>query len=160
MIAIITETPHRNRGEKKMVALNEVVVRGGPSGLSQQIEAGGHPLLADEPLQVGGQDTGPNPYDLLLSALGACTSMTIRLYADRKGWPLKGILIRLRHSKIHAQDCKDCETKVGKIDLIERDIELEGPLNDEQRQRLLLIAGRCPVAMTLESEIKIQDRLV
>ena len=142
-----------------MVPMREVVVRGGPKGLSQQIEASGHPLLADEPLELGGTDTGPNPYDLLLAALGSCTSMTIRMYSDRKGWPLKGITVRLRHNKIHAQDCKNCETKEGKIDVIEREIILEGPLNEEQRQRLLVIAARCPVARTLESEIKIEDRL-
>jgi putative redox protein len=143
-----------------MVSLREVLVRGGPSGLSQQIEASGHPLLADEPLESGGKDTGPTPYDLLLAALGACTSMTVRLYADRRKWPLKGILVRLRHQKIHAQDCKDCDTKDAKLDRIERDITLQGDLSDEQRQSLLKIAGHCPVARTLQSEIKIEDRLV
>jgi len=143
-----------------MNELREVIVKGGPSGLNQQILAGGHPLLADEPLEAGGTDTGPNPYDLLLAALGACTSMTLRLYADRKGFKLKGITVRLRHNKIHAQDCKACETKTGLIDRIEREITLEGDLTEEQRQRLLEIAGRCPVARTLKSEIDIEDRLV
>jgi uncharacterized OsmC-like protein len=142
-----------------MESLREVVVKGGPSGLHQQIVAAGHPLLADEPLDAGGTDTGPNPYDLLLSALGACTSITLRMYADRKGWNLKGVTVRLRHFKIHAQDCRDCETKEGLVDRIEREIHLEGNLDEAQRQRLLEIADRCPVSRTLKSEINIQNRL-
>ncbi len=142
-----------------MKSLKEVIVRAGPSGLSQQIEAGAHPLLADEPMQLGGEDTGPTPYDLLLASLGACTNMTLRLYADRKGWPLKEITVRLRHDKIHAQDCKECETKEGFLDRIEREITLGGDLNEIQRQRLLEIADRCPVSRTLQSEIRIESRL-
>lgn len=142
------------------MATREVTVKGGPKGLNQQIEASGHPLIADEPLDVGGSDTGPTPYDLLLAALGACTSMTLRLYADRKGWDLKGIEVKLRHEKIHAKDCRDCETQDAKIDRIQRDIILRGNLNEEQRQRLLEIAGRCPVARTLKSEIYIESRLI
>ena|SRR5262245_58462030 len=142
------------------MASRDIVVLGGPSGYTQTIDAGGHPLMADEPLEVGGQDKGPNPYELLLSALGACTSMTIRLYADRRGWPLKGITVRLRHDKIYAEDCQDCETKEGRIDRIEREIRLEGDLNDDQRSQLLKIADRCPVSQTLRSEVKIASRLV
>lgn len=139
--------------------MSEVVVRGGAVGLVQRIEAGKHVLTADEPVDQGGGDTGPGPYDLLLSALGACTSMTLTLYARRKGWPLEGVRVRLRHEKIHAKDCAECETKVGKIDRIERSIELEGSLDAEQRIKLLEIANKCPVHRTLESEIRIETRL-
>jgi len=100
----------------------EVVVRGGAAGFAQEIVVGAHRLAADEPASVGGTDTGPNPYDLLLASLGACTSMTVALYARRKGWPLEGVTVRLRHAKIHAADCADCETREGMLDRIERDI--------------------------------------
>lgn len=143
-----------------MSHLNEVLVQGGPSGFNVQISAGAHRLLADEPLDVGGTDTGPNPYELLLSALGACTAMTLRMYADRKGWKLTGVRVRLNHEKIYAKDCKDCETKEGKLDRIQRELQLSGDLSEEQRQRLLQIAERCPVALTLRSEIRIESRLV
>lgn len=142
-----------------MSELREVKVVGGPRGYNQQISAGGHRLLADEPLDLGGTDTGPNPYDLLLASLGACTSMTLRMYADRKAYSLTGIQVRLRHQKIHAQDCKSCETQSGMVDRIEREIHLEGNLSEEQRQRLLQISERCPVARTLQSEISIETRL-
>ena len=117
---------------------------------TQQITAGRHQLAADEPQPIGA-DSGPTPYDLLLAALGACTSMTVRMYANRKGWPLKQVRVTLRHSRIHAEDCADCETRIGWIDHIDRDIELEGDLDDTQRQRLLNIAERCPVHQTLTS---------
>jgi putative redox protein len=137
----------------------EVVVRGGAEGFAQEIVVGPHRLVADEPAAVGGTDAGPNPYDLLLASLGACTSMTVALYARRKGWPLEGVTVRLRHAKIHAADCADCETREGMIDRIERDIELAGALTDDERARLLEIAGRCPVHRTLQSEIDIRTRL-
>jgi uncharacterized OsmC-like protein len=137
----------------------EVIVRGGAAGFAQEIAAGPHRLAADEPTAVGGTDTGLNPYDLLLASLGSCTSMTIALYARRKHWPLEAVTVRLRHAKIHAADCRDCETKEGIIDRIERDIELAGPLTGEQRARLLEMAGKCPVHRTLESEIDIRTRL-
>lgn len=136
-----------------------VIVRGEPSGFAQDIQAGGHHLRADEPVPVGGTDTGPSPYDYLLAGLGACTSMTIRLYAERMQWPLQGVAVYLRHSRIHAADCADCETKEGKIDRIEREIELSGPLSEEQRSRLQEIAERCPVHRTLTSEIRIDTCL-
>ena len=136
-----------------------VVVRGGRSGLAQEITVGGHRFRADEPVEVGGTDTGPSPYDYLLAGLGACTSMTMRLYADRKKLPLEGVTVYLRHSRIHAADCADCETKQGKLDSIDREIELAGPLNDEQRQRLLELAELCPVHRTLTSEIRIRTSL-
>jgi putative redox protein len=132
-----------------------VVVAGVDAGtLTQRITVGDHELLADEPRPVG-VDAGPTPYDLLLGALGACTSMTVRMYAKRKDWPLEQVRVTLRHSRIHAQDCADCETRIGMIDHIDLDIELIGDLNDAQRERLLLIAGRCPVHQTLTSEIHI-----
>ncbi len=131
----------------------------GISRLAQEILMGRHRLAADEPVEGGGSDLGPNPYDLLLAALGACTSMTLRLYAEHKRWPLERTTVRLSHQKIHAADCADCETREGKIDLIEREIELAGSLDAAQRQRLLEIAEKCPVHRTLHSEIKIASRL-
>ncbi|MGB3445702.1 MAG: bifunctional alpha/beta hydrolase/OsmC family protein [Xanthobacteraceae bacterium] len=126
--------------------------------LQQQITVGPHRMLADEPASVGGADTGPNPYEFLLSGLGACTSMTMRMYADRKALPLERVTVTLAHRKIHAKDCEDCETKVGMLDEIERVIAIEGDLDAEQRQRLMEIADKCPVHRTLTSEIRIVTR--
>lgn len=131
----------------------------GISRLAQDVFVGRHRLSADEPVGAGGSDLGPNPYDYLLAGLGACTSMTLRLYADHKKWPLEKVSVRLSHEKIHAEDCADCETKEGKIDQIEREIEVQGPLDSTQRQRLLEIAEKCPVHRTLHSEIKIFSKL-
>ena len=128
------------------------------SRLEQEINIGRHRLLADEPVSVGGLDSGPGPYDLLLAGLGACTSMTLRLYAERKSLPLDRVTVRLSHSKVHAADCETCETKEGMLDRIERAITLEGELDDEQRERLLEIADKCPVHRTLTSEIEIKTR--
>jgi putative redox protein len=139
---------------------NEVVVTGSGAGFAQQITAGEHRLVADEPEASGGTDMGPGPYDLLLAALGACTSMTVAMYARRKQWPLETVRVQLRHSKVHAKDCVDCETQPARLDRIERDIELVGALDDEQRARLLEIADKCPVHRTLTSDIDIQTRLV
>jgi uncharacterized OsmC-like protein/alpha-beta hydrolase superfamily lysophospholipase len=122
----------------------------------QEVILGDHRLLADEPVKAGGLDSGPGPYDLLLAALGACTSMTIRLYADIKQIPLVRTRVRLRHEKIYAADCAACETKEGKIDHIDRAITFEGDLSGEQRARLLEIADKCPVHRTLQSEIDIR----
>jgi putative redox protein len=141
-------------------APRETVVHGSASGFAQEIVVGSHRLPADEPAALGGTDTGPTPYDLLACALGACTSMTLALYARRKRWPLEAVTVRLRHSKIHAADCADCETKDGMLDRIECDVELHGGLTDEQRTRLLEIANKCPVHRTLTSEIEIRTRLL
>lgn len=137
----------------------QVTVESEGRGFAQRIAAGRHVLPADEPASAGGTDTGPNPYDLLLAALGACTSMTLRMYAARKKWPLEKVIVRLRHGRIHAQDCADCETKEGSIDRFEREIEMHGDLSQEQRQRLLEIAELCPVHRTLVGEKKIVTRL-
>jgi putative redox protein len=137
-----------------------VVQETGAGRYANRVVAGAHRMLADEPAEMGGTNTGPSPYDWLLGGLGACTSMTIRMYAERKGWPLDRVTVRLTHSKIHAEDCEDCETKSGKIDLIEREVHLVGALDDAQRQRLLEIADKCPVHRTLESENVIRTRLV
>jgi putative redox protein len=139
---------------------SQVVVRGKAAGFVQEIEAGRHRLASDESSGVGGTDTGPNPYDLLLAALGSCTSMTVGLYARRKQWPLEDIVVRLRHSRVYAADCEDCETKEGMLDRIDRELELTGPLAEDQRERLLDIANKCPVHRTLTSEIDIRTRLL
>src|SRR5438093_4166176 len=118
----------------------DVIVRGDAAVFAQQIDVGPHRLTADEPIEVGGRDTGPSPYDLLLAALGSCTSMTVSLYARTKRWPLESVTVNLRHSKIHASDCQNCETKEGRIDRIERDIHFVGNLDVEQKKRLLEIA--------------------
>ena len=136
-----------------------VVVHGLASGLAQEIVAGKHQLKGDEPVEVGGSGTGPTPYDFLLAALGSCTSMTVSLYARRKQWPLEEVTVRLKHSRFHAEDCADCETKNGMLDKIEREIALAGPLSEEQRTRLLEIANKCPVHRTLTSEIRIESWL-
>jgi len=138
----------------------DVVVRGHAGSLVQDISIGSHRLLADEPLEVGGRDTGPTPYGLILAGLGACTSMTLEMYAQRKGWPLESVAVRLRHRKIYAQDCSDCETKEGMIDRIEREIELAGPLDAEQKAKLMEIADKCPVHRTLSREIDVKTHLV
>jgi len=122
----------------------------------QEVRTGRHRFLADEPVDVGGLDSGPGPYDLVLAGLGACTSMTLRLYAERKAVPLDRVTVRLGHSRIHAVDCENCETKEGMIDRIDRVITLAGDLNEEQRIRLIEIADKCPVHRTLTSEIDIR----
>ena len=137
-----------------------VIVHGTAAGFAQEVELGSHELYADEPVSYGGTDTGPSPYDLLLAALGSCTSMTIGLYARKRGWPLENVTISLRHSKIHATDCDNCETKEGKVDRIERDIHLAGSLTAEQRAKLMEMADRCPVHQTLTSEINIKSRAI
>jgi putative redox protein len=138
---------------------NRIAARTGPGGFLTEIQVNRHNLVADEPAAVGGTDQGPTPFDLLVAALGACTSMTLRMYADRKRWPLEAATVRLKHAKIHASDCESCEIKEGMLDRIEREIEIEGPLDAEQKQRLLQIADRCPVHRTLTSEVEIKTQL-
>jgi putative redox protein len=134
-------------------------VHGAASGFAQDIVAGGHDLRSDEPVAAGGGDTGPTPYDLLLAALGSCTSMTLAMYARRKEWPLTGVTVRLRHFRMHAGDCGACEGQDVKLDVIERRIALEGSLDEAQRSRLLEMANRCPVHRTLTSGIDIRTQL-
>src|SRR5262245_9125198 len=128
---------------KDTLAPRTVTVSGSAAGFAQEITVERHRLFADEPTSAGGTDTGPNPYDLLLAALGSCTSMTLALYARRKQWPLESVTVRLRHAKIHAEDCAHCETRVGMLDRIERELELDGPLDAEQRARLGELADKC-----------------
>jgi putative redox protein len=137
-----------------------VTVHGSAAGFAQQISVGPHRLAGDEPTSVGGTDLGPSPYDLLLAALGSCTSMTVAMYARRKQWPLEAVTVQLRHSRIHAADCEACEAKEGFLDHIQRDVQITGSLSEEQRARLLDIANKCPVHRTLASEIHVQTRLV
>jgi putative redox protein len=131
----------------------------GPSGYRVEIEASGHTLVSDEPLEVGGTNTGATPYDLVLAALGACTAMTLRMYADRKQWPLESVVVRLHHGRSHAADEEQCEDRPVRLDHIERTLELSGPLTDEQRVRLAEIAERCPVHRTLDAGVRITTRL-
>ena len=129
----------------------------GPRGYRADISARQHSLVADEPLTVGGTDSGPTPYELLLGALGACTAMTLRMYADRKKWPLEDVRVHLRSSRSHGRDCENCEKEEVGIHRIERRLELSGSLTDEQRQRLNEIADRCPVKQTMQREIRVES---
>lgn len=135
----------------------EVVVVSTGGGYAQTIRARGHTLAADEPVAAGGTDIGPDPYELLLASLGACTSMTVQMYARHKGWPLAGITVRLRHRKVHAEDCAACEATTAFVDLIEKEVNVTGDLSAEQRARLLEIADRCPVHRTLTGQVRIRS---
>jgi len=134
----------------------DVIVRGNLREFLQEIVSGKHHLRADEPVTYGGTDAAPGPYDYLLTALGVCTSMTIGLYARKKQMPLENITVSLRHSRIHAKDCEECETKDGMLDRIDLDIDLTGPLTADQHSRLMAVAAKCPVHRTLKSEIDIR----
>jgi putative redox protein len=129
---------------------------GAAAGYQTDVGVRGHEFIADEPASVGGADRGPTPYDYLLGALGACTAMTLRMYANRKGWPLEDAVVRLRDARSHAADCENCEKQAVGIRRIERQIELKGPLTDEQRERLVAIADRCPIKQTLERGLRIE----
>jgi uncharacterized OsmC-like protein len=142
-----------------LVEEGDVRVQTGADSYTTQVQAGSHYMIVDEPESLGGNDLGPNPYDYLLTALGACTSITLRMYANRKKWPVENIKVYLTHDKIHADSCEECETEHGYVDKITREIELEGELNDQQRQRLVEIADRCPVHRTLHSEIIVNTEL-
>jgi putative redox protein len=147
------EAPLRAGGDEDRGVV--LVRETGQGRFQQEITAGAHRLLADEPNDVGGTDSGPNPYDLLLAALGACTAMTLRLYAERKALRLDRVAVRLRHAKVHAADCENCESRDGRVDRIERGIVLEGELDAQQRARLLEIADKCPIHRTLTSGVDI-----
>ena len=138
--------------------MSEVVVRGSAAGFEQEITAGSHHLKSDEPIASGGTNTGPGPYELLLAALGSCTSMTVAMYARRKSWPLESVTVHLRHSKVYVEDSAHSETRPAFLDHIDRDIRFSGSLNAEQRLRLLEIADKCPVHRTLTSKIEISTR--
>jgi uncharacterized OsmC-like protein len=125
------------------------------SKFQNTVAIGPHHMLADEPIAVGGEDSGPGPYDYVLAGLGACTSMTMRMYADRKSLPLERVTVTLSHSKIHAEDCAECETREGMLDQFDRVIAIEGALDADQRKRLMEIADKCPVHRTLTSEVRI-----
>jgi putative redox protein len=136
-----------------------LVAATGAGPFEQVMLDGRHQLTADEPVTAGGGDAGPNPYELLLMSLGSCTSMTVHMYAGRKKWPLEQVVVRLRHKKVYAQDCADCEKSNAMIDRIDRTIELIGALDAAQRARLLEIADHCPVHRTLTSKISIETVL-
>ena len=137
-----------------------VVVRdGGPGVFDTRVTAGRHEFAADEPAEAGGSDAGPSPSDLLLAALGTCTVMTMRLYAERRGYPLTGVTVELTHDRVHAEDCADCDTQDRRLSRIRRTVALAGDLTDAQRADLLRVADRCPVHRTLTSEIDIRTRL-
>jgi len=137
----------------------EVVARTYAGGFRTEVQAGSHPLVADEPEDVGGTNAGPSPYDLLAAALATCTTMTLKMYASFKKLPLDSVTVRVSHGKVHAEDCADCETRDGKIDEFRRVVELDGELGDEQRRRMLDIADRCPVHRTLHGEVKVRTVL-
>ena len=136
----------------------DIIVRGDASSFKQEIAAGKHRLVADEPVSAGGGDAGPDPYGYLLASLGVCTSMTVGLYARRKQFPLENIKVSLWHSRIHAKDCEECETREGMVDRIDVEVELTGALSAEQHAALMEIAAKCPVHRTLTSEINIRLR--
>jgi uncharacterized OsmC-like protein len=142
--------------EQRATKPADVVVRGTAKGFLQEVVSGAHKFRADEPIAFGGTGAAPGPYDYLLIGLGACTSMTVGLYARNRKWPLENITVSLRHSRIHAIDCAECETKEGMLDRIDVDVELSGPLTPEQHAKLMEIAGKCPVHRTLTSEINIR----
>ncbi|SED91481.1 putative redox protein [Rhizobiales bacterium GAS191] len=137
-----------------------IVASTGQGALQQALLDGRHMLLADEPASAGGGDTGPGPYELLLMALGSCSSMTVHLYAGRKNWPLQQVIVTLRHERVHAEDCANCADPKARIDRIHKRIELIGSLDDTQRARLVEIANQCPVHRTLTSKIDIRTELV
>jgi putative redox protein len=157
MSAVDTES-HWSERQAGLPPNTVLVASTGGGKFEQVLMDGRHRLRADEPAAVGGNDIGPGPYELLLMGLGACTSMTLKMYADRKKWPLENVEVRLTHAKVYVEDCADCE-KGAKLDRIERVVTLFGPLSEEQKGRLMEIADKCPVHRTLTSKIDIVTRL-
>jgi uncharacterized OsmC-like protein len=139
--------------------VTNVRVDGGRQRYVQRITVGSHTLLADEPGDVGGADAGPNPYELLLAALGACAGITVQMYAERKQWPLEGVHVALSWARVHAEDCGECDTEVRMVDGIEMVVSFSGNLSDDERRRLTEIANKCPVHRTLSSPIQIHTGL-
>lgn len=135
----------------------ELVVTSKGTPFAQDITVRGHALSADEPVDVGGGDTGPDPYELLLASLGSCTAITVQMYARNKGWRIENVTVRLTHTKVHAKDCQECEEETGYIDIIEKRVEVAGDLSDEQHDRLLQIADKCPVHRTLTGYVRIRS---
>lgn len=163
----MTDLPIRNaeapagEGVAADLPSGEVIVSSLPGApFAQLMRAGRHQLTADEPEDVGGGDAGPNPYDLLLMALGSCTAMTVRLYADRKGWPLDGVVVSLRHERLHGRDCADCDANTTRMERIVVNLVLHGPLDEAQQARLLEIAHKCPVHRTMTGGLQIMTGLV
>jgi uncharacterized OsmC-like protein/fermentation-respiration switch protein FrsA (DUF1100 family) len=152
------ETPVASTVEE-LLAERGVAARTGEEGYRTEVRARHHALIVDEPAALGGADTGPTPYELLSAALGTCTSITLRMYADRKGWPLEEVTVRLEHSRVHALDEAQCEDREPRVDRIDRMVEVSGRLSAEQRARLLEIADRCPVHRTLEAGVRVHTRL-
>jgi len=136
-----------------------VSVDAGQLRYAQNISVGPHVLEADEPVEVGGNDAGPNPYELLLAALGSCASITVRMYSERKQWPLQGVHVDLSWARVHAEDCAECDTEVRMVDGIEMEISFLGDLSEDQQKRLFEIANKCPVHRTLSSQVQIHARL-
>ena len=156
----LDERPAEGAARAEDLPSDVIVTESGQGKFSQIVSVGDrHRLYADEPASMGGTDTGPSPYDLLMAGLGACTNMTIRMYAEHKKLPLESISVTLRHGKVHARDCESCETREGKIDRIDRQLTITGPLDEATRQKLLEIANKCPVHRTLHSEVWIETRL-
>jgi uncharacterized OsmC-like protein/alpha-beta hydrolase superfamily lysophospholipase len=149
-----------DRKKTVLKSKSQVVVQTDNDSYTTQIKAGNHHFLADEPEEVGGNDLGPNPYDLLSASVGACTSMTLQMYAKRKKWDLQEAIVHVDHNKDHAQDCETCEKSSAKIDHFTRKIEMIGDLDDTQKQRLMEIADKCPVHKTLHSEVKVITELI
>lgn len=138
--------------------MSEVVVTS-EANLRNEVSYGtGHSFITDEPLSAGGEEAGPDPYTLLLAALGSCISMTVTLYARRKQWPVESVTVRLRQNRIHAKDCRECaQDNEGYVHRIERSVQITGPLSEEQQSRLQEIAHKCPVHKTLTSKIVIAE---
>ena len=146
--------------KEELSPIRKVMVRIGTDKYTTEVKVGKHNLLADEPASVGGKDLGPTPYDLLMAAVGTCTAITLRMYADRKQWPVESIDVHLDHMKIHTSDCEDCDNPSARIDHIEKSIEIKGDLDEKQKERMLMIADKCPVHRTIQGEVKISTELI